>query len=65
MGNVKVWIVVDGKEKPFNTAIDAAWEVYRQRKLTEPTKCMVKPPEAEDEVMKELTIIEMIEDGQA
>jgi len=61
MSNARIWIVVDGKEKQFNTAIDAAWEIWRQRKPAEPTEYRVMPPEAESEVMAELMIIEMVE----
>jgi hypothetical protein len=61
MGSMKVWIVVDGIEKPFDTPFDAAREIYRQRKLAVPGECKVMPPEAEAEVMGELMVIEMIE----
>jgi hypothetical protein len=57
----KIWVVVDGKEKEFNTAIDAAWELWRQRQLPEPAVCSVMPPEVEAEVMGELSMIEIVE----
>jgi hypothetical protein len=61
MDKARIWIVVNGKEKQFNTAIDAAWEIWRQRKLAEPAEYRVMPPEAETEVMAELLVIEMVE----
>jgi hypothetical protein len=64
MDGPKIWIVMNGEEKQFNTAIDAAWEIWRQHKSAKPTEWTVMPPGAESEVMSELAIIEIVESGK-